>query len=175
MISRAKLASFSFGGNLRAGDHICQFFRSADELGEVLVPYFKAGLERNECCLWITSGPYGCDRATSEMRTAVPDFDRKVAAGRIQILGHDEWYTRQGTLNAAEIIEGWLSRKDHALVSGYAGLRISGNTSFLSKNAWDDFQAYERSINLAFKGQPIIALCSYSVTACSAANVLDVM
>src|SRR5262245_23231856 len=44
---------------LQAGEHACHFYHSADDLGEVLVPYFKAGLERNERCLWVTANPYG--------------------------------------------------------------------------------------------------------------------
>jgi hypothetical protein len=158
----------------RWGDHVCHFYRSADELGEILVPFFKAGLERNERCLWVTATPYGKDRAVSELRVAMSDFDRRIAAGQIQIFGEDEWYATLGVLSTAEKVRGWLSQKDEALALGYAGLRGSGNASFLDAGTWDDFLLYERAVNEAFKDQRILALCSYPMDGCSAAAALDV-
>src|SRR4030081_3386151 len=111
---------------LRHGDHVCQFYHSAEDLSEVLIPYFKAGLERNESCLWVTSSPYGRDRALSELRTAVAGFVQRAAARQIQISAHDEWYTKHGTLSTTQLIQNWLSQKNEALELGYAGLRISG-------------------------------------------------
>jgi hypothetical protein len=157
------------------GDHVCHFFRSAHDLADILIPYFKAGLERNEFCVWVTSDPYGKDRATSELRAAVGDFDKRSAAGQIQILGQDEWYAMQAALSAAERIRGWLSRKDEGIALGYAGLRCSGNASFVDQGMWEEFLAYERAVNDAFKGQAIIGLCSYGLDTCLPHAVADVM
>ena len=161
-------------GLFQCGDHVCHFYHSADNLGEVLVPYFKAGLERNERCLWVTAHPYGKDRAASEMRVAMPDFDRRTAAGQIQIFGEDEWYATLAAQSTAEKVQCWLSQKDEALALGYAGLRGSGNTSFLDEGSWDDFLIYERAVDEAFRDQRILALCSYPVNGCSANAMLDV-
>jgi hypothetical protein len=162
-------------GLFRPGDHACQFFRSGDELGEVLVPYFKTGLERNELCVWVTAPPYGRDRATSELRAAVADFDRRAAAGQISILGHEEWYGQQATATVAERIETALAVKDKAIAAGYAGLRGSGNTSMLAKETWHEFMAYERATTELFKSQPMTGLCSYGFDQCSARGVVDVL
>ncbi len=156
------------------GDHLCHFFGSSDDLGEILVPYFKIGLERDEFCIWVTSSPYGNDRAVSEMRAAMPDFDRRTAAGQIQIFGEDEWYAKHAVQSTAEKVRSWLSQTEAAVASGYAGVRGSGNTSFLDESTWDDFLVYERAINEAFKDQRIIGLCSYPMDGCSAAAVVDV-
>jgi hypothetical protein len=160
---------------LQWGDHVCHLFASALDLGEILVPYFKTGLERNEACLWVTSAPYGTDRAVSEMRSAVPDFDRRIEAEQIQIVGYDEWYTKQGALDAVDTIRGWKARKDEALTSGYEGLRIAGNTSFLDAGTWNDFVDYERSLDLTLPGQRILTLCSYCRPKCSVDAIVEVM
>jgi hypothetical protein len=171
-----RLANVQDGlARLRWGDHVCHLFDQAEDLGELLVPYFKVGLERNEACLWVTSSPYGTDKAVSEMCTAMSGFDQRMAAGQIQIVGYDEWYTRQGALSAAETIRNWMRRKDDALAAGYAGLRITGNTSFLDAGMWDDFVAYERALDVALRGQPILTLCSYCKAKHAAEAVLDVM
>jgi MEDS: MEthanogen/methylotroph, DcmR Sensory domain len=160
---------------LQWGDHVCHWFRSAEELGEVLIPYFKTGLERDEACLWVTNNPYGSDRAVSEMRAAMPSFDPRMAAGQIEIASHEEWYTNQGALSGAGIIQSWMQRKDRAIASGYKGLRITGNTSFLDEGTWNDFLAYERALDVGLRGQPILALCSYCNGACSGSALVDVM
>ena len=42
-------------GNIPWGTHICQFYHTKEDLIDILVPFFKAGLENNEFCLWVTS------------------------------------------------------------------------------------------------------------------------
>jgi hypothetical protein len=105
------------------GDHVCHFGSSADELSEILVPYFKAGLERNECCVWITGHPFGKDRAVSEMRAAVPDFDRRTAAGQMRILVQEECRGKYRAMTTAEKVRAWLAEKDEAIRSGYGSAR----------------------------------------------------
>jgi hypothetical protein len=42
-------------GNIPWGTHFCQFYQTKKELIEGIVPYFRAGLENNEFCIWVTS------------------------------------------------------------------------------------------------------------------------
>ena len=37
--------------------HFCLFYQTNEDLLDILLPYFKAGLKDNEFCLWITSEP----------------------------------------------------------------------------------------------------------------------
>jgi MEDS: MEthanogen/methylotroph, DcmR Sensory domain len=124
--------------------------------------------------LWVTAHPYEKDRAISEMRTAMADFDRRTAAGQMQIFGNDEWYGKLAALSTAEKVQGWLSQKEEALALGYAGSRGSGNVSFLDEGNWDDFLIYERAVSEAFKDQRIVGLCSYPMDGCSVDAMLDV-
>src|SRR5512135_1117299 len=57
------------------GTHFCQFYGSPADLVEILVPYFKAGLEQDESCMWITSPPLGVREARAALARAVPDLD----------------------------------------------------------------------------------------------------
>ena len=166
---------FGLIGQLSPGDHVCHFYETPTDLSEILVPYFKWGLEHNEACLWVTAKPYGKDRGLSELRTAVPEFDRFSASGQIQIFDFEEWYVKSGDLSLSELVQSWMSRKDDALDAGYAALRITGNLSFLDETTWDEFQKYERMVDAAFRGQPIISLCSYCQDQCTAQGLFDVM
>ena len=173
--SRSPRGSVELDKLFRSGDHVCHFFRSAADLSEILVPYFKVGLERNEHCVWVTSHPYETNRAASELRAAMSDFDRRSAAGQIQIFDHDEWYAKHAVMSTAEKIQCWLSQKAAGVARGYAGLRCSGNASFLNERMWEEFLVYERAVNEAFRDQSIIGLCSYGLDTCSADAVADVM
>ncbi|NLO29334.1 MAG: hypothetical protein GX120_02190, partial [Methanosarcina mazei] len=50
-------------GDIPWGTHFCQFYQTKEDLIEIFIPYFKAGLENNELCLWITSDPLGVEDA----------------------------------------------------------------------------------------------------------------
>jgi hypothetical protein len=53
---------------------------------DILVSYFKAGLENNEVCLWITSQPVEVEEAKEALRKAVPDFDTYLENGQIEFI-----------------------------------------------------------------------------------------
>jgi hypothetical protein len=172
---RSSWAAADHTHHVGLGDHVCQFFATAHDLSQTLIPYFKLGLERNEACVWVTAQPYSAERALSELRGAVPDIDRLMAKGQLQIYSHDQWYLKYARLDLNELVRVWLARKDEAVGAGHAGLRISGNASFVARNAWDAFIAYEKAADTAFRGQPIAALCSYLLDTCGPEDVLDVL
>lgn len=49
-------------GDVSWGTHFCQFYQTREDLIEILIPYFKAGLENNEFCMWITSIHFGVEK-----------------------------------------------------------------------------------------------------------------
>lgn len=162
-------------GELDWGTHFCHFYRDREDLVDSLVPYFKAGLEGNESCLWITSEPFRAEDARSVLQEAVPDLDRRLAAGQIEIRDYQDWYRRNAEADPDGVIQGWLSRCSQALERGYNGLRLTGNTYWLEKRGWQDFADYERRVNETFRHHRIIGLCSYCLGRCSQEEVFDVV
>jgi hypothetical protein len=57
---------------------------------EILVPYFKAGLESHEACVWIVSKLTEKD-VRSALRHALPDVERYLADQSLEILGDSEF------------------------------------------------------------------------------------
>jgi signal transduction histidine kinase len=162
-------------GALSWGSHFCHFYRSRDDLSDALVPYFKAGLEQNEACLWITSDPFGARDAADLLGSAVPDLPARMAAGQIQILDYPQWYLRTGRTDADAVLSDWAAAAERALGAGYQGLRLTGNTSWLEHESWNDFAEYERRVNESFRSHRIIALCSYCLDRCTPDEVIDVV
>src|ERR1700754_1520159 len=128
---------------LQWGCHLTQFFGSGNELRDVLVPYFKAGLENNERCLWVTGQAFTAEQARSALRAAMPDLDKRERNKQIEIANADEWYAKGEKIQPHDLVSGLLQREQDALGLGYAGLRTSGNCAWVSNDQWADFLEYE--------------------------------
>ncbi len=161
-------------GDVPWGTHFCQFYETGQDLIETLVPYFKEGLEANEFCMWVTSEPLRVRQAKAALKAAVPDLEKRVRRGQIDILDYKNWYVPSGKFSAEEVLKGWADKLEAALAKGYEGLRLSGNTFWLEETDWDDFRKYEEAINSVIGQRRMLALCTYSLQKCGASEIVDV-
>src|SRR3990170_3228428 len=162
-------------GDAPFGTHFCLFYETKEDLIDVLVPYFKAGLESNEFCMWVTSEPLSEEEAKEAMRRAVPNFDRYLEGGQIEIVPYTEWYLKGGVFNLQRVLNGWVEKLNQALAKGYEGMRITGNTAWLEKRDWRNFVYYEQEINDVIGKYRMIVICTYSLDKCGASEVIDVV
>src|SRR5690242_15815544 len=125
--------------HLQWGSHLAHFYSCGDQLRDVLVPYFKAGLENNERCLWVTGPAFNAEEARSALRAAVPDLDSRERNKQIDIANGEEWYGAHGKLRPAELVSGLVQQEQDALTRGYGGLRTNGNCAWVSPDQWADF------------------------------------
>jgi signal transduction histidine kinase len=162
-------------GALPWGAHFCQFYGEREDLVDSLVPFFKAGLDHNEKCLWVTSEPLRAEDARTALRNAVPDLDARVRSEQIEIIDHHEWYLRTGKADADGTLRGWVHREEQALADGFEGLRLTGNTFWVERSDWNGFVDYESRVTKTFAGHRIIGLCSYCLGRCQPHDILDVV
>ncbi|HUV05763.1 MAG TPA: SpoIIE family protein phosphatase [Armatimonadota bacterium] len=162
-------------GDVPWSTHFCQFYKTKQDLTDILVPYFKAGLESNEFCMWVTSEPLTVDEAESALRDAIPDLDDYLLRGQIDILPYIEWYLKEGVFNEQRVLDGWVDKLNQALAKGYDGLRLSGNTFWLEEAHWADFAAYEATVNSVIGSYRMLALCTYSLDKCGASEIAEVV
>ncbi|MCL4559969.1 MAG: MEDS domain-containing protein [Chloroflexi bacterium] len=162
-------------GTVPWGTHFCQFYVTSQDLIEILVPYFRAGLKANEFCMWITSIPLQVDQALDALRLEVPDLDRLIEKGQIEVLDYTEWYLPGGRFDANAVLQGWTDKLAAARQKGYQGLRLTGNTFWLEQANWGDFTLYEEKINEIIGTQRMLALCTYSLEKCGAYEIMEVI
>ncbi len=162
-------------GDIPWGMHFCQFYRTPQDLLDILVPYFAAGLAANEFCMWITSAPLDKAAAEKALAEAVPGFEQYVRDGRIEIIPHDAWYLAGGEFDSRLVLDAWAAKLREARARGYEGLRLSGNTFWLEKEDWRAFTDYEAAVDEVIGKSRILALCTYSLDRCGANEVLDVV
>jgi two-component sensor histidine kinase/PAS domain-containing protein len=147
--------------HLQWGSHLAHFFTSGRELSDVLVPYFKAGLENNERCLWVTGAAFNAQQARSALRAVVPDLDRRERDKQIEIANGEEWYSATEKLRPHDLVSGLVRRESEALGLGYSGLRTNGNCAWVAPHQWPDFLEYERLVHEEIQGRRMICMCSY--------------
>ena len=161
-------------GAIPWGTHLCQFYATKADLIDTLVPYFKAGLEANEFCMWVTSEPLTAAEAEAALAKALPQFSRFKANGQIEILDYSQWYTLDGKFDADRVLQAWIEKLETALERGFQGLRLTGNTFWLEKEDWQDFTRYEAEVDRAIGTRRMLALCTYAIEKCGIREILDV-
>lgn len=157
------------------GTHFCEFYATKDDLLDTLVPYFKAGLDSGEFCMWVTSSTLGVREAWEALARAVPDLGARRQQGRIEVIPYTEWYLEGGRFDQYRVLKGWIAKLDQALARGCAGLRLSGDTFWLERSDWKGFAEYEAAIDAVLGQYRILALCTYSLERCGAAEIADVI
>jgi len=162
-------------GNIPWGTHFCQFYQTREDLIDILVPYFKAGLGNNEFCMWVTSEPLKVEDAKRSLRKAEKNLDGYIEKGQMEILDYSQWYTKTGKFDADRVLKGWSEKEKQAIEKGFDGLRFTGNTFWLEKRDWKSFADYEAVVNNVIMEYRMLAICSYSLDKCQVYEVIDVV
>ena len=115
------------------GTHFCNFCATKTELVEMLVPYFKAGLENKEFCVWVLSEPVTEPEAWNALKEAIPELDEYRADRSMEIFHAREWYLEHGIFDMERVTRAWNDKLNRALDRGYEGMRVSGDTAWLEK------------------------------------------
>ena len=120
-------------GDMPWGTHFCLFYETKADVLDTLVSYCNAGLKSEEFCLWVVSEPVTVDEAKHALNQAVPELDRCLTDHSIEIVSARDWYLQGGTFDLKRVIGGWHEQLTRALASGYAGVRVTGDTAWLEK------------------------------------------
>lgn len=161
-------------GNISWGTHFCQFYHTQNDLIETLIPFFEAGLSGNESCLWVTSEHLDADIARTLLADAIPELDKYLASGQMEIISISDWYTAGDKFDADTVLQGWINKEADSKARGFTGLRLTGDTFWVERSGWNDFMDYENKVNEAFRRYNLVALCTYHMDKCSAEDVIDV-
>ncbi len=176
MASEPRRASVDVVGDVAAwGAHFCLFYETKQDLLDTLISYCKSGLEREEYCLWIVAEPLTIEEARAALKNAVPDLDRCFADSRLEIVAARDWFLPGGVFDGKRLTASWYEKLASLSARGYPGMRITGDTTWLSKKEWTHFCDYEDGLNEVIGNQRLAVLCTYPLAACGAPQILDVV
>ncbi|MCQ1535023.1 PAS domain S-box protein [Methanosarcina sp. KYL-1] len=162
-------------GDVPWGTHFCQFYQTKEDLMDILIPYFKAGLENNEFCMWVTSQPLEVEAAKEALRKVAPGIDFYLDRGQFEIIPYTHWYVKDGIFDSEGVLNGWVEKLNQALCNGYDGLRLAGNTFWLEEKNWNNFVQYEEEVDGVIGNYRMLALCTYSLDRCNVSEIIDVV
>ena len=179
MLSRSQQSNRKTGidilGDVPWGTHLCLFYETEKDLGDIIVPYLKVGLESNEFCMWVTSEPLTAKKAKDALSAAIPDFDRYLEKAQIEIISHKQWYFKDGVFDLQRVLSAWIDKNTQAVSAGFDGTRITGNTAWFEAKDWKCFADYEKQVDSAIDEYQMLAICSYPLKKCSVSEILDVI
>jgi PAS domain S-box-containing protein len=176
MASELRNSGISVVGDVPWGTHFCYFYETKQDLLDILVPYFKAGLESKEFCLWIISSSelITTEEAKGALGQAVSDLDRYLAEGRIELVSHDQWFLKGGAFDFHRVANEFKEKLDRAMARGYAGMRVNGSPAWLQTKDTKELRKFEEELDHLFPHERIIASCSYPLEGSRADFLLDV-
>ncbi|MFC1718676.1 MEDS domain-containing protein [Candidatus Poribacteria bacterium] len=159
---------------LRWGTHIAQLYETKNELTELVVPYIETGLEQDELCVWVTA-EMSQEEARKALAGNIPDLQRYIDKGQLQILSHEEWFMPDGRFDGQCVLDGGHKKCHEALSSGYEGLRITGNLFWLDQSDWNSFMEFESNLDGIIQDHKSLVVCVYKESKCTIDNIADVM
>jgi signal transduction histidine kinase len=156
------------------GSHFCVFYETDEDLIEMLIPYFKAGIENNELCFWVLADSLTEGGARRALHRGIPDVDRRRIQSNVEFLQSEDCYLKEGIFDLKRVTDEWGERLKRALAAGYDGIRVSGYAGWPQTREWPNFWKYEGSLNKSIVDQPMIVLCTYALSGSNGSDILDV-
>jgi len=177
MAPELRKTGISVVGDLPWGAHFCTFYETKQDLLDILIPYFKTGLENNEFCLWIVSNSelITSEEAKAALGHAVPRLDQYLSKGRIEIVPHDQWwFLKSRTFDLHRVVHQFKEKLDDALAAGYVGMRVNGSPAWMRTERHEQLCEFEKKVDRLYPSLRIVVACTYPVGASTADLLFDV-
>src|SRR5438270_7113601 len=123
-------------GEVPWGTHFSIFYETKKDLLEIVVPFFKAGLQANEFCLWIVANSelLTINEAKAVLHEAVPDLDRLLKNGNIEIVPYSKWFMTGRAVDVHKAIARLRQKVSEAAKRGCSGTRLAGGPAGMRDN-----------------------------------------
>ncbi len=123
--------------SVQQSSQISAVYKDIEELTEILVTYFKQGIERGEYCLWISPDELATERAKNELEKEGVDVEHCLVSSQLEILPANPFPENRTRLASAvkELAEKGY-KKAHS--GGFSGFR----TNFDLKDAGSSLKPY---------------------------------
>lgn len=176
-VTKPRKSGIDVLGNIPWGSHFCVFYETRKDLLDVLVPFFKAGLESNEFNLWVISNPTleTVEDAIAALEEEIGDVHGHLENGRLEILNATSWYLRENCFDIETVLKELKEKVLQAEKRGFEGIRVSGDLFWLEEKYRNAFYAYEKQLHDLICGQPAMVLCSYPLSEFDGSEVLDIV
>jgi DNA-binding CsgD family transcriptional regulator len=145
------------------GSHLCAFYETKDDLIDLVLPFFDAGLNQGELCVWMMP-----DYVSAKEAAAI------AAERRVELYPGRALYTKGPRFERGPIVSFWNEKLQQALATNCSGLHASGDAFWLQPTEWSAFLDYEADLTNMIADKPITLLCTYPLMVSKAGDLADV-
>jgi DNA-binding CsgD family transcriptional regulator len=163
-------------GQVPWGSHFCVFYETRNDLLEIVVPFFKAGLQANEFCLWIVANSelLTIKDAKAVLHGAVPDLDRLLKNGNIEIVPYHKWFLTDRAVDVHKAIARFRQKVSEAAKRGFSGTRLTGSPAWMRNNLHArSFREFEQQFDGQLTREQMIAACTFPLRLSGAEDILN--
>jgi len=160
----ATIAS-TFPFEFERGSHVCVFYRTDEELLDVLAPYIAGGLRNGERCFCVQK-PRVAQRLKGKLHALGVNAEKEIERGALEIHLAQEVYLSDGVFSPGRMMDLLGAAVRNAIAENFTGLRTAGDLSWVA-HGHHDCQVmieYERMVDASFPNQPAIGMCQYQIT-----------
>jgi hypothetical protein len=163
------------GRTLKNHRHICAFFNSREEQNEVLMPFFKEGLERGEKVFNIVD-PRLHDAHICACQDAGIDAPALQETGQMEVCHWEDAYLKDGYFDGDRMVR-VLEQVLQGNRERYGLTRAMGNMEWALEAlpGVTDIVEYEAKLNYVLPKYPDPVVCVYDLNRHSGSVVMDIL
>jgi DcmR-like sensory protein len=151
------------GLQVRAGDHICAFYRGREERDRLVVPYLRQGLQDGDVCVCITGGANH-----RHLERSLLDGDGDGESDLLRMFDAEDTYLAGGSFSADRMLTFWgdmgrtmFEEQGHTFARAVSDM--SWAETVFTGPVIDDFMGYEVQATRYARAYPQVALCLYDL------------
>jgi hypothetical protein len=147
--------------HLKTGYHTCLLYTNKAEQMAVAVPFFKEGLTRRECCVYVAD-----DQTTGEVEAAFHEQGIDVRGlgeqGALQVLTKYDTFLRYARFEPSIMIEFMDKLVNKSIQQGFAGLRFASEMTWALNIGCEGLVEYEALLNTWHPKWRLVTICQYN-------------
>lgn len=161
---------------IQVGDHVCGFYRSETEFGDLMGTYVGDGLIGNHKCTVILDGIADSAFDSYLMRRQV-DGRLFRTSGRLEVLTSDDFYLASGAFSPERTLARLEERMSRAEQEGFSLYRVLGHMNWVRRRVpgTERLLEYEAGLNALMPRYRQVTFCLYDISACTGEMVIQLL
>lgn len=151
-------------------------YSDIEELTELLVAYFKQGIERGEYCLWTVTNAPEIEKAKDELEKTGVNVEKYLASSQLEIITVGT-LSKETSLSESAVKKLVEERSEKELYKGFPGFRMNVNITRIAGTLKPDPERLEvslKEINPESRGK-LTYLCTFPLEELSGSELLELV
>lgn len=161
--------------NIQQSSQLSAVYRDIEELTELLVAYFKQGIERGDHCLWTVKDSQAAERAKNELEKAGVDVEKYITSSQLEILPTGTLSKSILLLESAvkELVD---ERSGKAFSEKFSGFRMNLDINSAVSSFKPCLERLEKSLEeISPDNRNLTFLCTYPLEELSGSILLELV